>query len=104
MTARDGTVFVGTMDRGRPSGEGLLKKANGDTYEGAGVGRAPGSRPDTTPLRPGEFWRGLPCGRGRYTWSDGGFYEGDYKAVTAKGRYLHRHQLPSADGKRHGQG
>ena len=45
----------------------------------------------------GLFFKGVFCGRGRYTWSDGGFYEGAYRD---KGRQPHS----TSSGKRNGYG
>lgn len=44
----------------------------------------------------------MPCGRGKYTWADGGYYQGDYKAVLDK--YKHKVVFPNPNGKRHGKG
>lgn len=50
----------------------------------------------------GEFFEGSFHGRGRYTFADGGYYDGDYLAQ--KGGYSHGVIFPRPDGKKHGRG
>ena len=52
--------YVGMWYRDLPEGRGVLMFGHGDRFEGL-------------------FSGGMFCGRGRYTWSDGGFYEGQYQ-------------------------
>ncbi|CAM9914741.1 unnamed protein product, partial [Choristocarpus tenellus] len=50
----------------------------------------------------GDFLQGNFYGRGLYSWSDGGLYEGDYLAKTPG--IGHDVQFPLVNGLRHGQG
>ena len=77
------TVYIGAWSQGHWHGRGVLQLKNGERYEGG-------------------FYKGQFYGVGRFTWVDGGYYEGDY--VRTKGGYQHGVEFPDPDGKRNGRG
>ena len=50
----------------------------------------------------GQLRDGVPYGRGKYTFADGGYYRGEYLAQ--RSGYSHGKKFPMCNGKRHGKG
>ncbi len=66
-------------------GVGIFRYANGDSFEGT-------------------FLKGTRYGQGKYTYRDGGYYQGEYRNLMPMSRSRNAAQLPLCDGKRHGTG
>lgn len=58
-TFKDGSVYQGELEGGRPSGKGRTEFKNGDVYEG-------------------EYVKGKRQGKGIYTFPDGEKYDGEW--------------------------
>ena len=57
---RNGDTYIGHVDNdGQRDGKGILRKKNGDVYEG-------------------QFKDGMLHGEGKYTWADGDVYDGQF--------------------------
>lgn len=72
----------------------------------AGIASPPSPDPAPPRLRrlAGQYRRGVVYGRGKMTYADGGYYEGEFLATTPTSRYRHGVAMPMPDGKRHGYG
>lgn len=64
---RDGSTAVGIFDHGLQTGPGVLRFANGDTYDG-------------------NFLKGELHGEGRFVYRDGGVYEGTFEHSKRSGK------------------
>jgi hypothetical protein len=104
----DGSVYVGDMINGIPTGKGKYTDVNGDVMEGEfvhgmlhGYGRH--EKGDGI-VYEGEFWKGLAHGKAKVTLPNGGFYEGDFYNGVLHGRVTgHYDQEKNTSGSEKGE-
>lgn len=103
----DGRTFEGTFYHGERK-KGRLEISPEEWCEGdweRGVMHGTGTmrwRDGTTYV--GQWVDGYPWGKGKMTYSDGGYYEGEFKSMTDSTRYIHGVSFPKPDGLRQGFG
>lgn len=89
-----GITFEGQMLKGKYSGKGIFKFANGDNYEGdfvegAFCGKGIFKWIETGNYYEGDFVNDTCSGKGVFHWASGSYYEGDFinNEHTGKGIY-----------------
>lgn len=85
MTINFEEWYEGEFENSMRHGYGFMKWRDGNTYRG-------------------NWFKGIPWGKGKMVFSDGGYYDGEFKAMTNPKQFVHGQVYPKPDGKFHGYG